>query len=64
MVRQAVQRKLRDDIQKILDSTKEKTEEIISRNSKVLSRLVEKINKEILINNEGFVKFFDDNPLD
>jgi ATP-dependent Zn protease len=52
-----------DDIQKILDRAKEQSEELISRNSKVLSRLVEKINKEILINNEGFVKFFDTNPL-
>lgn len=57
-------REVLDDIQKILDSTKEETEEIISKNSKVLSLLVEKINKEILINNESFVKFFDDNPLD
>jgi ATP-dependent Zn protease len=56
-------REVLEDIEKILDRTKEKTEDVLSKNSAVLSHLVEKIVKEILINNEGFVRFFDANPL-
>jgi SpoVK/Ycf46/Vps4 family AAA+-type ATPase len=56
-------REVLDDIQKILDRTKEETEDIISKNSTVLSSLVDKFVEEVLINNDGFVRFFDEHPL-
>ncbi len=56
-------REVLEDIQKILDRTKQSTEDVISDNKEALTRLVEKIVKEVLINKEGFVDFFDANPL-
>jgi ATP-dependent Zn protease len=56
-------REVLEDIQKILDRTKRNTEDVLSKNRAALSNLVEKVFKEILINNEGFVRFFEANPL-
>ncbi len=56
-------REILDDIQKILDSAKDETEEIISANSEVLEALVKKLCKDVLMNNDALVRFFRDHPL-
>lgn len=52
-----------DDIQRILDGAKEVTSGIISRNKDVLSLLIDKLLKEVLMNGDGLVKFFNENQL-
>ena len=52
-----------EDIQKILDSAKEETEEILSANREVLDALVKKLCKDVLMNNDTLVRFFRDHPL-
>jgi SpoVK/Ycf46/Vps4 family AAA+-type ATPase len=51
-----------DDIQKILNTSKEDTEDIITKNKAVVEKLVSKLVKEVLINNDGIISFFKENP--
>jgi len=53
-----------DDIQRILDHSKEAATSIISRNRTVLERLVVKLSEEVLVNGDSLSGFFADNPLD
>ncbi|MDH4099222.1 MAG: hypothetical protein OEV28_01450, partial [Nitrospirota bacterium] len=52
-----------DDIQKILDNAKEASAEVISTNREVLNRLVDRLEKEILMNGDSLASFFKENPL-
>ncbi len=52
-----------DDIQKILDSAKETSAVVISRNKDVLLRLVDRLVKDVLLNGDNLTKFFNENPL-
>ncbi|MBI5047607.1 MAG: AAA family ATPase [Deltaproteobacteria bacterium] len=52
-----------DDIQKILDNAKTETETVISKNKDVLTKLVDKFTKDILMNSDGLNKFFNENPV-
>ena len=52
-----------DDIQKILDNSKEATATIISKNRDVLVRLVDRLSKDILMNGDTLAGFFNQNPL-
>ena len=56
-------KEIMEDIQKILDNTKTETEAAISKNKEILLKLVEKLVKDILMNSDGLVKFFNENPL-
>ncbi|MBI2413125.1 MAG: AAA family ATPase [Deltaproteobacteria bacterium] len=53
-----------DDIQKILDSAKEVSAGIISRNKDVLMSFVERLSKEVLMNGDAIMKFFKENPVE
>ena len=52
-----------EDIHKILDNSKEKAAEVISRNKEVLKSLVERLKKDILLNGEMLTQFFREHPL-
>lgn len=52
-----------DDIQRILDNSKEATSAVILRNKETLTRLVDRLQKDILMNGDSLVKFFNENPL-
>ena len=56
-------KEIMEDIQKILDNAKTETEAAISKNKEILLKLVEKLVKDILMNSDGLVKFFNENPL-
>ncbi len=52
-----------DDIQKILDNAKDETEKVISGNKEVLTRLIERITDEVLLNSNKLLEFFQKNKL-
>ena len=52
-----------EDIQKILDTAREETEDILTSNKAVVEMLAAKLVNDILINSDGLVKFFGANPL-
>ncbi len=52
-----------DDIQKILDSAKEATAEVIGRNKEALLALAERLVKEVLMNGDALNRFFRETPL-
>ncbi|MBI5492595.1 MAG: AAA family ATPase [Deltaproteobacteria bacterium] len=52
-----------DDIQKILDSAKEATAEVIGRNKEALLALAERLLKEVLMNGDALNRFFRETPL-
>lgn len=53
-----------DDIQKILDSAKEVSAGIISRNKDVLMSFVERLSKDVLMNGDAIMRFFKENPVE
>ncbi|MBI4949664.1 MAG: AAA family ATPase [Deltaproteobacteria bacterium] len=53
-----------DDIQRILDSAKEVSAGIISRNKDVLMSFVERLSKDVLMNGDSIMKFFKENPVE
>ncbi len=53
-----------DDIQKILDSAKEVSAGIISRNKDVLMSFVERLSKDVLMNGDAITRFFKENPVE
>ena len=49
-----------EDIQKIIDTAKEETEEIISNNKDVVEALADKLVGDILINSDGLTRFLNE----
>ncbi|MBE9531705.1 MAG: AAA family ATPase, partial [Proteobacteria bacterium] len=49
-----------EDIQKIIDTAKEETEDVISRNKAVVEALADKLVKDILINSDGLTRFLNE----
>lgn len=52
-----------DDVQKILDNAKAEAETVISKNKELLTRLVEQLERDVLMNSEALMKFFGENGL-
>lgn len=52
-----------DDVQKILDNAKAEAEAVISKNKELLTRLVEQLERDVLMNSEAIIKFFGENGL-
>ena len=46
-----------EDIQKIIDTAKEETEEVISKNKDIIEALADKLVRDILINSDGLSRF-------
>ena len=52
-----------EDVQKILNTVKTETEELLSRNKDILLALVEELEKNLLMNGEAVRAFFQTHPL-
>ncbi len=56
-------REILEDIQKIIDTAREETEEIINENKEVLEALVLLLIESVLLNHDDIVRFFAKHPL-
>jgi len=52
-----------DDIQRILDNSKDVTGTVIARNKALVEKLVERLMAEVLMNGDALMKFFKENPV-